>query len=58
MSIKREFKQQKEEKEKETPQIRVNPNEGSLKEFKDVSANFSFIFIKYRNTILLRGTCG
>jgi hypothetical protein len=58
MSIKQEFKQQKEEKKKETPQIRVNPNEGSLREFKGVSTKFSFIFFEYKNTVLLRGACG
>jgi hypothetical protein len=34
---------QKEEKEKETPQIRVNLNEESLKEFKGVSMKFFHI---------------
>jgi hypothetical protein len=58
MSIKQEFRKQKEEKEKRDPQIRVNPNEGSLKEFKGVSTKFSFIFLEYRNIVLLRGVCG
>jgi hypothetical protein len=58
MSIKQEFRQQKEEKEKRDPKIRVNTNEGSLKEFNCVSTKFSFIFLEYRNTVLLRGACG
>jgi hypothetical protein len=34
MSIKREFRQSKRRKGKRDPQICVNPNEGSLKEFQ------------------------
>jgi hypothetical protein len=48
----------KRRKGKRDPQICVNPNEGSLKEFKGVSMKFPFIFLKYRNTVLLRGACG
>jgi hypothetical protein len=57
MSIKQEFRQSKRRKGKRDPQIRVNRNEGSLKEFKGVSMKFSFIFLEYRNTVLLRGAC-
>jgi hypothetical protein len=58
MTIKQEFRQSKRRKEKRDPQICVNSNEGSLKEFKGVSTKFSFIFIEYRNIVLLRGVCG
>jgi hypothetical protein len=48
----------KRRKGKGDPQSRVNPNEGSSKEFKGVSMKFSLIFLEYKNTILLRGVCG
>jgi hypothetical protein len=58
MSFKQEFRQSKRRKGKGDPQIRVHSNEGSLKEFMGVSTKFSFIFLEYRNIVLLRGECG
>jgi hypothetical protein len=58
MSIKQEFRQSKRRKGTRDPQIHVNSNEGSLNEFKGVSMKFSFIFLEYRDTVLLRGVCG
>jgi hypothetical protein len=43
MSIKQEFRQPKRRKGKRDPQIHVNSNEGSLKEFKGVSTKFFHI---------------
>jgi hypothetical protein len=43
MSIKQEFRQLKRRKGKRDPQIHVNSNEWSLKEFKGVSTKFFHI---------------
>jgi hypothetical protein len=57
MSIKQEFRQPKRRKGKRDPQIHVNSNEGSLKELERWFKIF-FMFLEYRNIVLLRGEYG
>jgi hypothetical protein len=45
MSIKQEFRQSKRRKGKRDPQIYVNPNEGSLKEFQGCFRGFLLYFL-------------
>jgi hypothetical protein len=58
MSIKQEFRQPKRRKGKRDPKIHVDSNEGSSKEFKGILMKFFYIFLEYRNTLLLRRMCG
>jgi hypothetical protein len=54
MSIKQGFRYPKRRKGKRIRPILTYSNEGSMKELKRVSSHL-FIFLEYRNTILLRG---
>jgi hypothetical protein len=58
MSIKQEFRQSKRRKGKRDPKFVSIQLKGLWRSFKGVLMKFSFIFLEYRNTVLLRGVCG
>jgi hypothetical protein len=57
MSIKQKFRQSKRRKGKKNPTFMLIQMKGLGRSFKGVSMKFCFIFLEYRNTVLLRGVC-